>query len=319
MATTTEIAYQDVPEGYRHSEIGMLPEEWPVISLGDIAHAKYGKAKPKSQGSIPVIGSGGVYGYSETPLVDFPTIIVGRKGTAGQVWLAEQPSWPSDTTFYLEWRAEVDIGFVFNYLRLNKPSGEHAKTTLPSLQKHDLDQMKLPLPPLPEQRAIAHVLSTIQRAIEATDRVIAATQKLKRSLMHHLFTYGPVPVGEAGNVPLMDTEIGLVPENWKVTEIRRVVKDTQYGLSLRGIPAGQYAILRMNNLADGHVDTSELQYVDLSEGSSKKFKLNKGDILFNRTNSHELVGKTAIFDVDGDFVFASYLNQGHSRHKIITS
>src|SRR5918996_4977447 len=106
MATTTEIAYQDVPEGYRHSEIGMLPEEWPVISLGDIAHAKYGKAKPKSQGSIPVIGSGGVYGYSETPLVDFPTIIVGRKGTAGQVWLAEQPSWPSDTTFYLEWRAE---------------------------------------------------------------------------------------------------------------------------------------------------------------------------------------------------------------------
>jgi type I restriction enzyme S subunit len=63
----------------------------------------------------------------------------------------------------------------------------------------------------------------------------------------------------------------------------------------------------MNNLVDGRVDNSDLQYVDLEEDDFQKFKLCRGDILFNRTNSYELVGKTALFDLEGDYVFASYL------------
>ncbi len=69
----------------------------------------------------------------------------------------------------------------------------------------------------------------------------------------------------------------------------------------------KYPILRMNNLADGKVNFTDLQFVNLTEEEVEKFTLNQGDILFNRTNSFELVGKVGLFDLEGKYVFASYL------------
>ena len=63
----------------------------------------------------------------------------------------------------------------------------------------------------------------------------------------------------------------------------------------------------MNKLIDGLISINDLQFVDLDEKTFRKFKFEKGDILFNRTNSFELVGKTSVFHLNGDFVFASYL------------
>jgi type I restriction enzyme, S subunit len=178
----------------------------------------------------------------------------------------------------------------------------HPRTSWKSLQRFEFF-----LPPLPEQRAIAHVLSTVRKSIEASERVIAAARELKRSLMKYLFTYGPVPVDQADQVKLKETEVGLVPEEWEVVRLGDVITKTQYGLNTRGELEGAYPILRMNNLFDGRISTDNLKYVNIDNAIYDNYRLNWGDVLFNRTNSLELVGKTALFDLAGDYVFASYL------------
>jgi len=74
----------------------------------------------------------------------------------------------------------------------------------------------IPLPPLPEQKRITYFLSTVQTAIEKTEAVIRATRELKKSLMKHLFTYGPVSIDQVENIRLKETEIGMVLEEWEV-------------------------------------------------------------------------------------------------------
>ncbi|MGA2675161.1 MAG: restriction endonuclease subunit S [Terracidiphilus sp.] len=170
-----------------------------------------------------------------------------------------------------------------------------------------LQDLRVPLPPISEQRGIANVLRTVQHAKEATEKVIVATKQLKQSLLTHLYTSGPTGMRQAGGQESRESELGPIPAHWKTAALGDAVVATQYGLSQRGEESGQYAILRMTNLVEGKLDTTALQYVDLPKAVYEKFSLKKGDLLFNRTNSHELVGKTSLFDLDGQFVFASYL------------
>ena len=183
----------------KETEIGPVPEHWDVVRLGEIADIKYGKAKPKTEGNVPVVGSGGIYSRTDSPLIDSPTLVIGRKGTAGEVWLFEEPSWPSDTTFYLVWKQEINIHYIFSFLSTHKLSGEHAKTTLPSLQKHELEKSLLPIAPILEQQEIANILSSVDRKIEVEQKRKAVLQTLFQTMLHLLMT-GKVRVKELEDI-----------------------------------------------------------------------------------------------------------------------
>lgn len=202
--------------------------------------------------------------------------------------------------FYLYW---MQAAFRLFHLY----GGTENRTTIPNLSKARLARFLVPHPAIFEQRAIADLLGVAQQAIVATERVVRAARATKRGLMSHLFTYGPVSVGAAANVQLIQSTCGAIPAHWRCLEIGKLVAQAQYGLSVRGERIGNYPILRMNNLDQGRVDTHDLQRIDLDASLAAKFRLNPGDVLFNRTNSHDLVGKTALFNEEGDYTFASYL------------
>ena len=179
--------------------------------------------------------------------------------------------------------------------------GAGNKTTIPNLSRSRLAGLDVPQPPLDEQQAISAALRRVRNAVRAQDQSVAVAQDLKRAAMRTLFTHGLR--GEAQK----ETEIGPVPESWDVRAIDDVAVSTQYGLSKRGRTSGAYPILRMNCQEDGKVHYRDLQFVDLDSKSYYRFRVKPGDLLFNRTNSIDLVGRMAIIEDYRPAVFASYL------------
>ncbi|AMU64492.1 MULTISPECIES: restriction endonuclease subunit S [Mycobacteriaceae] len=201
---------------------------------------------------------------------------------------------------------DVDPRFYVYFLQsaftqLGLFEGAGNRTTIPNLSSGRLKALSVPHPPLLEQIAIADSLKYVQQTRHLNARLIATTEELRAAAMQRLFSQG------LRGEPQKETELGPVPESWDVTKINEVALQTQYGLSVRGQPQGPIPILRMNCQDDGHVRFRDLQYVDLDEATLSSFRLEDGDLLFNRTNSIEHVGRTAIFEGTEEAVFASYL------------
>ena len=178
-------------------------------------------------------------------------------------------------------------------------------TTIQGITRGDVSSLPVLLPPLPEQRAIAKVLDSIDEAIESTEAVVAATERLRDALLHRLLTRG---------VPGWHSEwkdvggLGTIPASWDVVRLGEILKSTTYGTNVRLGTEGATTVLRMSNLQNGKVDLSEVRRANLSDKELAILDLAPGDILFNRTNSRDLVGKVAIVHtLPNSTSFASYL------------
>ena len=154
---------------------------------------------------------------------------------------------------------------------------QHPRTSWPSLR-----EFRLSLPPLPEQKKIAHILSTVQRAIEAQERIIQTTTELKKALMHKLFTEG------LRHEPQKQTEIGPVPESWEVVRCEDVCDTISVGIVVKpssyyvkeGVPA-----FRSQNVREDRIQLEPMVHIskEANNGPVKKSKLSAGDVLIVRT------------------------------------
>ena len=301
---TNSDVYKTVQLGPKSVQI---PYDWLVKKIAEISEVNYGKSLPDSEGKIPAVGSSGIYRHIGESLIEKDTIVVGRKGSAGEAYLLQEPCWPSDTAFYLSDfnTDEMDMQYLYYYMTLNSLVEELEQTTIPSLDRTRLETYQILTPPLPEQRRIADILSTVDEQIQQTEEAIKKTRELKQGVVQDLIFYGPdhqdtqtVQLGPA------TTEIAA---SWDVSSVGEVATRVQYGSSESLSQEGEYPVFRMNNIEDGKMVASPMKYSELSPEQAEKYRVEKGDILFNRTNSIELVGKCGIFDLDGEFVFASYL------------
>ena len=185
-------------------------------------------------------------------------------------------------------------------------------TTIQGITRGDVEALPILLPPLPEQRAIAAVLDGIDEAIERTDAVIAATERLRDSLLHDLLTRG---------VPGWHTEwkeapgIGTIPTDWAVVRLGDVCSPPQYGAAAaaRDHDPSLPRYVRITDLTDdGHLRPDDARSAAPREVTG--FELLPGDLLFARSGA--TVGKTYMYQAeDGPCVFAGYLIRFQSHRE----
>ena len=233
---------EDLPDGFQMTELGPLPEEWQVVRLGEVVKLTKGRKPdeliPKYQfGALPYLTAD--YFRNRLPTEWVPAqylsklpfcskedvVLIWDGSKAGQVFIGLEGVLAS-TMVRIDPEKQIERHYLYYFLltQFDLLNSKTTGTTIPHVNKEVFHNLPIPLPPLPEQRAIAHVLRTVQRAKEATEGVIAALKELKKSLMQHLFTYGPVPVTERERVPLQETEIGPIPAHWRVVRLGEVGK-----------------------------------------------------------------------------------------------
>ena len=159
----------------------------------------------------------------------------------------------------------------------------------------------VPLLPLEEQQHIVGILDKADSLRQKRKQAIKLLDDYLKSVFMEMF-------GDPANNH----------RGWKVGVIADLVSEVKYGTSSPSSLSGQYPYLRMNNITySGELDTSDMKYITLAEKDKEKYLAKKGDLLFNRTNSKELVGKTAVYNLDEPMAIAGYLIRVRTNEKAL--
>jgi type I restriction enzyme S subunit len=234
--------------GFKETELGPLPEEWEVVRLGEVAGIYDNKRVPLSEnvrknmkGIYPYCGANGIIDYINDYIFDGEYVLVAEDGGRygkfeNTAYIMNGKFWVNNHAHILQAKDGISINkFILYWFIYADISQYVAGTTRQKLTLSVLRSIPLPLPPLEEQKAITGILSTVQLAIEKTEKVINALKNLKKSMMKHLFTYGPVAEEEAEKVELKETEIGLIPKHWEVVRLGEVAEIKSGGTPSRNV------------------------------------------------------------------------------------
>ena len=164
--------------------------EWRECKLGDVIVLNYGKALPEKKrvfGNIPVYSSAGLTGYHNESLVNGRGIIIGRKGTIGSVHFSYKPFWCIDTAYYITDNEEYNLKYIYYLLQTLGLNELNEDSAVPGLNRNTAYQQDISFPPLPEQKAIAEVLSSLDDKIDLLTRQNKTLEDLAQAYFRKWF------------------------------------------------------------------------------------------------------------------------------------
>lgn len=287
----------------------MVPNGWKQTTLDKVLTIGGGKDyKHLEEGSIPVYGSGGYMLSVSDYLYDGESVCIGRKGTIDKPIFLKGKFWTVDTLFYTHSFKDSEPYYIYQFFqtvpwrRLNEASG------VPSLSKSIINKVKINLPPLPEQRKIAKILSTWDKAISTTERLIDNSKQQKKALMQQLLTGKKRLLDDSGKPFEGEWETAMLSDIGKVS-IGLVTTMTKYYVD-DGIP-----LIRNSDIKPNTVNkTKMLQLCSDFSSDYDNRKLRKGDIVTVHTGE---VGVSSVIDdeLDGCIGFAT-LNTRPNTSKV---
>lgn len=266
---------------------------WTKTSLGEFSPFSYGKGLPQDKrlvGSVPVYGSNGVVGSHNKAFVNEPAVIIGRKGSIGEVHLASGPSWPIDTTFFATGSKKVDLNFLY-YLLKTLPIKKNSDSAVPGLSREFAHSLEILVPAIEGQIAISKVLKSLDEKIRVNNCLKRTLEDTAQTLFESWFIHfdpvraklsGERPVGmDAATAELfpsamMESELGLVPENWSVNSLFQSGLEIESGSrpkgGVKGILSGVPSVGAESINGLGVFEFSKTKYVPIEFFK----KMNKG-------------------------------------------
>jgi type I restriction enzyme S subunit len=205
--------------------------KWTKTKLGEFAPFVYGKGLPQAkriEGAIPVYGSNGIVGTHSEALVKEPAVIIGRKGSVGEVHLSKGQSWPIDTAFYALGSKNADLNFLF-YLLKTLPITSNSDSAVPGLNRDFAHSLEILVPEIRGQIVIGNILANIDAKISANENLSRTLENIAQTIFKSWFKdFDPVKTKMAGEKPagmdattaalfpdsLEETELGLIPKGW---------------------------------------------------------------------------------------------------------
>ncbi|EOI2317650.1 restriction endonuclease subunit S [Proteus mirabilis] len=299
-----------------------LPEGWvqcELSMLGNIVTGKTPSTKELSYfgGDIPFIKPGDLEfggninttadtltdkGLTVVPSLPPSSLVVTCIGNLGKVGITTKRSATNQQINSLIPNPRLCVKFIYYQMLTLKPwlESQSVATTIAIVNKGKFSQAPIKVPAVAEQKIIAEKLDTLLAQVDTTKaRLEQVPQILKR------FRQAVLAAAVGGK--LTEEWRGTATLNdWKKGILKNFIKKPSYGTSAKSQKEGLIPVLRMGNLQSGKLDWSDLVYTS-DRNEIEKYKLIAGDILFNRTNSPELVGKTSIFRGEREAIYAGYL------------
>jgi type I restriction enzyme S subunit len=282
-----------------------MAREWTETTLGDAATLQRGFDLPiqkRKPGKVPIVSSSGISDYHSEPAVRAPGVVTGRYGTIGRVFLVTEDYWPLNTTLWVKDFHGNDPRFIAYLLKTIDFHSCSDKSSVPGVNRNDLHRLPVLLPPLPEQKRIAHILGALDDKIELNRRMNATLEGISRAIFKSWFVdFDPVrqkaagrqPVGMAAKTAALfpnsfeDSEIGEVPSGWRVALLDEVA-DYLNGLALQKYPAGDgttLPVIKIAQLRKGDATDADR----CNDAVPSEYVIDDGDVLFSWSGSLEVV------------------------------
>ena len=290
-----------------------LPEEWVETNLGRILELKYGKSLPdKSRDGIgfPVYGSNGKVGLHSQAFVNKEGIIVGRKGSYGEVQYSATPFSPIDTTYFIDEYWNQPISFWFYQLKKLPLTSLNRSTAIPGLNREDAYEQKVALPPLAEQHQIAQRLDELLAQVDTIKaRLDAIPAILKR------FRQSVLSAAVSGKL----TEASLDTKNqWPEAKLSQLCLSISDG-DHQAPPKSEHGVpfVVISDISSGKLNIETVERKVLPEyysGLKNIRKPEEHDVLYSVTGSF---GIPVIVNTDADFCFQRHIAILKPNHEII--
>jgi len=314
-----------------------LPNSWVVCKLGEVLFIQNGYAfssKDFKDKGVPLIRQSNLAGkcisldkcvyldpvFLETKkdfVLKKNDVLIGMSGSIGKlcIYNLDQPALQNQRTGKINLLSKdiVDWRFIWEYLKTieSELKGKSKGLGVNNVSSADIESLQFFIPPLNEQRRIVakleKLLAKVDACKERLEKIPAILKRFRQSVL-----------AAATN--------GYLTESWqeektskkdsRTATLEEVAIEFSYGSSSKSSAEGSVPVLRMGNIRDGKLDWSDLVFTSNSK-EIEKYLLAPGDVLFNRTNSPELVGKTAVYNGERAAIYAGYLIRIRCSEKIL--